>query len=709
MLQGSSALSPNSRFFRFPDMDPSIAAPGLTRRNVGYGVLLLLLIALALLRSGWGTRLDSYTIDEPWHTVAGVSYLRHGDLALNPEHPPLVKLWVGAFMGPDFVVPPTPLLREKDDERDFVEETMFRDNDAIAAQQRTRLAMWTFHGLLLLALGGMLWRAFGPIWALAALGFVAFEPSVGAYLPVVMTDLPVAITLSLAALALGLTLATWRWAWTLTLGVTLGLALSSKHSALAGLAGLAALAAFGWAWQARRAAWRENLKRGLQLACAGLIALVLLWAQYGFRFHPHADGSDGFNRPMADKVDDLRTPRMKAIIRAADSARILPRAYLWGLADTVRGGLEGRGDPGVWLWGEFVEGAPPWYTWPSLIVIKVPLALLAMSLLGLFALWRAPLTPAAKWALAAVGAMAVAHLLSLANARSAYAGVRHAMPVVLALAVVGGALLHRAWHQRRLLWRFAAVAPLLVAIGMTAREPRLWEYHNELAGGTDNAYLGFANESMDLGQRFYEVRDFYEREIAPTGAVVYPSYFYIQPQVRRAGMRMPRRVESIHDDNVAGIYDGWFLMNVGARVSAPQFGYDAKEALEGLQPMARFGQVELWRGRQVRPKSRAQSMYGRIIEYVYSDGGDDWALVAKRSQEIIDLFPQFPGAAIELGNAHLRLGDRAAARKAYADVLAQTILPVEELTRKALEQQIARLDSSVDLAQIAPLRNPGME
>jgi 2-dehydropantoate 2-reductase len=133
--------------------------------------------------------------------LAGASYVQHGDFALNPEHPPLVKLWVGAWLGDAFRVPPTPALREKQDEREFVETTMYRDNDDRAAQARTRAAMWSLHAILLLVLAGLLWRAFGAAWAAGTMAWLAIDPSVGAYLPVVMTDLPVALTLAIAALA----------------------------------------------------------------------------------------------------------------------------------------------------------------------------------------------------------------------------------------------------------------------------------------------------------------------------------------------------------------------------------------------------------------------------------------------------------------------------------------------------------------------------
>ncbi|MBP6597381.1 MAG: hypothetical protein KA196_07680, partial [Arenimonas sp.] len=193
--------------------------------------LLLLLAALAVLRSQAGTRLDGFTVDEPWHIVAGVSYWRTGDFRLNPEHPPLAKLAVAAAIPDSFTLrPPAPLV-EKSQERELVEETMYLDNDSAGIQAAARRGMWSFHALLLVLLGGALWRAFGLPWAAGTLAWLALEPTVGAHLPVVMTDLPLALTLGLAAITAGLLASQWRWGWALACGASVGLALGSKHSA----------------------------------------------------------------------------------------------------------------------------------------------------------------------------------------------------------------------------------------------------------------------------------------------------------------------------------------------------------------------------------------------------------------------------------------------------------------------------------------------
>ena len=121
-------------------------------------------------------------------------------------------------------------MTEKAQERTWVEETVFKDNDARRAQAASRIAMWSFHALLLSALGLLLWRACGWVWAAGTLTFLALEPTVGAFLPVVMTDLPLALTLMIAVVTAGMLAATWEWRWVVGCGVAVGLGIH-RHRA----------------------------------------------------------------------------------------------------------------------------------------------------------------------------------------------------------------------------------------------------------------------------------------------------------------------------------------------------------------------------------------------------------------------------------------------------------------------------------------------
>lgn len=675
-----------------------------------WGVLLLLALVLAgIARSHWGTRLDGFTVDEPWHLVAGVSYLRTGDFRLNPEHPPLVKLVAGAAQAEEFVLPPFAPLEEKSQEREWVEEVMFLRNDAAAAQHATRVSLWAFHGALLLGLGLLLWRALGLAWSAGALAFLAIEPTVGAHLPVAMTDLPLALTLALAVAACGLMLATWRWRWVIAAGVSLGLVLGSKHSALAGLAGLGLVLLAGVLAGWRHDGGKEAGRRLARVFAAGVLGLAVLWGLYGFRFHAGPDGSDAFNRPMAEKVADLNIDHWRIAIGMADENRLLPRAYLWGLADTVRAGVEGRGQASHLVWGVSHKGRPPWFTWPSIILSKVPLALLLMALAGaLLLLRRSMLPPGARWILACAAGVAVVHLAALMSGQGTYGGIRHALPLVVLLALPAGALV--AWAWRRRAWaRAAALAPVAVALVMTIGEPRLWEYHNELAGGTQGAYGQFGNEGLDLGQRWPEIRAYHDAVIAPEGATLYSDYWFMEEQAIAARTNYRRNVTSIDDQNTEGIYEGYFLYGMHMTLPWPQWNWDPAVNLKGLVPVKRLGYVVIYKGRRADPRGRAEDVYHAVVEHLYEKGGGRDPVVVARLEEVVAHLPWHLGAAVELGNARLRLGDVAGAREAYALPLSQDTLPVEPLVKRQLETRIAELASDPSAEDLPPLRNPWME
>ena len=671
-------------------------------------VLLLLLALLAALRSAAGTQLDSFTVDEPWHVVAGTAYVRGEGFHLNPEHPPLVKLWVGAWMPDSFRLPHAPALKEKSQERDWVEETMFFGNDARAAQDRARLALWTLHGLMLAVLGLLLWRAFGLAWAAGSLMFLALEPTVGAHMPVVMTDLPLALSLAIAALCAGLLASTWRWPWAIGCGLAMGVALASKHSALAGLGGLGiglVLAALcGW-----RRGIGELLRRGAQLVVAVLLSVLLLWSMYGLHFHAGADGRDAFNRPIADKIEELKLPHWRNAIAFADHHRLLPRAYLWGLADTVRTGVEGRGIGMHQVWGKIHYGNPPWFSWPAILTSKLPLALMGLLLLALPLLLRTRLPASARWSLAAVVVACGFHLTALMGSEGIWGGIRHALPVLVGVAIVAGGALGIAMQRRSrpLLWGVAAL--YLLAAGMTLREPRLWEYHNELVGGSKDAYRYFGNEGLDLGQRFHEVRAFHDRVIAPSGEPMYIDYWMGEEQVRAGKLHYRRRVESLDDTNVAGHYRGWFIHGMADTLPWPQWDWDPQVVFKDMKLVARFGYVGIWHGEMTRPQTRAGSMFSKVGDYIYKDGGDDWKLVSDRLEEVVAQLPAQVGAGVELGNAYLRQGRRDEAIAAYRALLAQTKVPVEPSIAAQLKAQIAAIEAAPKGTTVEPMRNPWLE
>jgi hypothetical protein len=103
--------------------------------------------------------------------------------------------------------------------------------------------MYGLNGLLLLALALALERVFNAGVSLGTLLFLAIDPTVAAHLPVVMTDLPVALLSTTAVVLAARAFRDWIWTDLGTCSAFLGLALTAKHSAPVVAVGIALIGA----------------------------------------------------------------------------------------------------------------------------------------------------------------------------------------------------------------------------------------------------------------------------------------------------------------------------------------------------------------------------------------------------------------------------------------------------------------------------------
>ena len=103
------------------------------------------------------------------------------------------------------------------------------------------------------------------------------------------------------------------------------------------------------------------------------------------------------------------------------------RGLIWGLADTIRTGIEGRGIPVSFLGHTYRDRGPVYY-FPTVLTVKLPVGLLALALSGLILLPMPNFPP--SWRLPCVALVLMAALFLVALARGvSYGGVRHALPV----------------------------------------------------------------------------------------------------------------------------------------------------------------------------------------------------------------------------------------------------------------------------------------
>jgi tetratricopeptide (TPR) repeat protein len=187
------------------------------------------------------------------------------------------------------------------------------------------------------------------------------------------------------------------------------------------------------------------------------------------------------------------------------------------------------------------------------------------------------------------------------------------------------------------------------------------------------------------------------------------NYWAGEQQIRASGLKFRRPVESLQDTNVNGQYAGWFIYPMTDTLPWPQWDWDPNVVFKDMRMVARFGYIGVWHGQLRRPQTRAGSMADKVADYIYKEDGNDWALVAARLEEVVIHLPAKVDAAVELGNAYLRLGERDKAIRVYQGLLDQKKIPVEPKLAGQLKAKIEEVRTARHLAAVQPLRNPWME
>jgi len=680
-----------------------MASPGQQdSRRFWAGLVLLLLVAVG--HTLWATSLDSFTIDEPYHIAAGASYLRWGDYRVNPEHPPLVKLVV-ALAEPASVLHLAPLtiLNDKRQERVYTQTAVFLDSDWHAIRRRARFALIAFNTLLLAVLTLLLRRVFGAGIALAALLLLALDPTVSAHMPVVMTDLPMALLGTICCCLAALALREGRSRDWILLGLGGGLLLATKHSAplIVLVLGMICLAVMAYR-RFRGEAVRPTSAQVAGLVVAATLSLAVLWGAYGFRFHESrlrdANGHfvETFNRPLDAKIADLHSPALRRVLTVANELHVVPRAYLWGLADTLRAGVEGRP---IWInvFGHSYQGkAPAWVPFAFLLV-KLPLGFIALSAAGLAALLLRRLPRELAEPLSLFAIVMLLFMAFIAQNGIFYAGLRHWLFAVPLLAVIAAVVAMQMLESGKL-WVRAVPVLLVVWIAVNVLpQRRIWEYHNALAGGSEEAWRTFDNESVDLGQRSGELIAFAKANISPAEPII--NYWVLQEHLKAEGIKdWDPTPDQVGDGHITG----WMIVRAS---SLPVNDWHTVEAMRTVTPTARFGNVFLYHGTFFLPQAAAGILNWNAFRLMEEKGGDR-KLAEKYFQRAVQLNAEAVSAWIELGNFALERHERAAALQDFENALKNEKHDADVRADIVRQIEIVR-NSTTD--EIPPMRNPSKE
>lgn len=448
--------------------DAAAAAPKLAPALVIAAAVLLATAA------GWN---NSATNDEPYHTLAGFTYVADGHGDLNPEHPPLTKLLAGLALAPlhlrDTQAPPVQRLFVLTQEvRRFL---YFNAAPPMTILRLARLPQLVFLVLLLWGVHRWTLERWGARAALVALVAVAAQPLVLGHAFVVHTDVASAASWVWALYVLDRWLRLRRGWW--LLGIVLGGALLIKFTAVY-LVPLAAVAALVDLLRTRR--WR-NLG---ELAAAGLLAVAVLIAGYLPVLR-----NVGLAGERATIIEYLRlwpgTQGLSSLLQAVASWSRPLAHYLLGLAYVAETNAHGQG-VNYFLGRMSTAGFAAYF--PVAFALKVTVPFLVLAVVGLIGFVRR--RDAGGWL--PLGAVALYAAVSFGTTYNI--GARHLMPVLPLLAVLGAsrAARWRPWLRGGLLAAFAATAVLPF--------PHYIAHFSLLVGGSAHGAAYLNDSNLDWGQ-----------------------------------------------------------------------------------------------------------------------------------------------------------------------------------------------------------------
>ncbi|MEO7658609.1 MAG: tetratricopeptide repeat protein, partial [Pyrinomonadaceae bacterium] len=437
-----------------------------------------------------------------------------------------------------------------------------------------------------------------------------------------------------------------------------------------------------------------RLRRVGMVAAVLIGAVVVLWSFYLFRYNESPAEGEQFNRTLAEKISDVNSPRYKAGLNMMADGYLFPRAYTWGMADTIRAGAEGRSRT-VFAFGQTYQ-KEPFYIFPGIIAVKLPLGLLLLTAIGAGLVIARKIPREFFTPLFGVIGLAVLFLIVLSTG-SSYGGIRHALPVVPPLALLASLAIYKAIESKSYFFRGAVGVAIVAALASAIPVMRPWEYYNETVGGSESAYLYFKDEGIDVEQRVKELVKYYNENLKPVGENPFLLYPVHQVERKRreldwVGKNLERDEERMSSEIISG------TIFLGAqRARNPAF----RDAI----PIARFGNLFVFRGSFKFPEFRNIQLTMRARNKIYTAEPDIEGAI-KLLTEAVAVNPQNFSNAVELGNQYLKLSRREEALRAYR--IAKENAPADSEIRELLTRQLERV-ATEPLEQISPLRNPKIE
>ena len=488
-------------------------------------IVALLLLAI-FFQSVLSMRLKTTTFDEPRHVLSGYSYLKKGDFSLNWENPPLINVIAAAPLL--FLQPKIPAhFQEK---YSFMHEFLYEINN-----NADQIIFWTRIPIVLLSLllGFFVFKWANELYGIGAglfsLLIYVFSPNILAHSRLATTDLGLSCFMFLACYRL------WNFGLypsakkLLLAGLTLGLALISKFTAVFLLPiylGFPLVQLFlkervdesstGTDSQTHLPA--DLLKRGSTLMVYSVLIISI-----------------GFLAIGAAYPFSLRTPGKEYF-----------QGLQWSLGHSERG-------HDAFLWGQISQKGW-WYYHLAVLTIKTPIALQIMLLLAIYVSLSRRMKKTNLYHDFFIVLLPLL-LLTAISVGSVKIGLRHVLPIFPFIFVFIGRLLESGIKRR--LFSIAALCLtvwyLLSSIGIY---PHYLAYFNEYVGGLANGYKYLVDSNLDWGQDLRGLKEYMESK--NIGKVKLAYFGIADPQYHSISY------EPISDQDLLDLEEGRFTRGVFA-------------------------------------------------------------------------------------------------------------------------------------------------
>lgn len=444
---------------------------------------------------------NSATFDEPAHIYAGYLQWEHDYYTLNP---PLTRyLLTSPLLGMNLNEPPITPKPIRVHEMDGGKAFLFQ-NDTESIMFRTRMVNIALGMALVIIVFWASCKIFGVGAGIISLALLAFDPTLIAHSSLATTDTAQALFLFCTICAYYYYVKA-RTIWKLLLvGLCAGLSLAAKTSAVQLFIVIPLLVLIELFWGNKLEGIGQNVSRGKQIVQSfvsilviGLIALILLWGSYGFRYVPE-NGGLPLIPSMEVKLSQVPNTTEAKLLGLADEYHLLPQAYTYGFAHFLIEASSFNSD----VLGT-IYPHPVWFFFPIAMLIKTPLTFLILLGLSFWLIISGKVKERRSIIYLTLPAL-IYLILSMIGGMNI--GVRHILPVyIFLIPVIGGVMWKFIEHNRRWII-FVSLLLVYQAISVARTYPAYMAYANEIFGGPQNIHKYLSDSNTDWGQQLKAVK-----------------------------------------------------------------------------------------------------------------------------------------------------------------------------------------------------------